>query len=116
MRRNGRDAPIPAVRPGRWATGEFDPTVVVPSTRVRRATAPRCLHRPAAGKWDDLAVVKVAFGPGQEQHGLRALATGGQARGNRLKTAYQLFSISKTLSVYFFRSIFGIQMLLGGFG
>jgi hypothetical protein len=47
---------------------------------------------------------------------LCALATGGQARGNRLKTAYQLFSISKTLSVYFFRSIFGIQMLLGGFG
>jgi hypothetical protein len=63
-----------------------------------------------------LAVVKVAFGPGQEQHGLRAFATGGQARGNRLKTAYQLFSISKTLSVYFFRSIFGIQMLLGSFG
>jgi hypothetical protein len=50
---------------------------------------------------------------------LCALATGDQARGNRLKTAYQLFSISKTLSVYFLRSIFGIfgiQMLLGGFG
>ena len=42
---------------------------------------PQCLHRPAAGKRNDLAIEKVAFGPGQEQHGLRALATGGQARG-----------------------------------